>query len=223
MSCAAGDVASFTARLLTGVTPRWVGCEPEHGPRIYYANHSSHLDPLMIWACLPRDLRNRVHPVAARDYWRTGRLRRYLARDIFKAILIDRRSMERQAIDRESLKRLRKQLDVMSRVLEADRSLILFPEGTRRIEEGLGDFLPGIYHLARRCKGVVCVPVFLNNMNRILPKGEFLPVPIMGSVFFGAPIAYNSGESKEAFLAKAHTSLLELMDGALGKETSRVG
>src|SRR5437016_4277515 len=82
-------------RLLTGAQARWVGVAPvlEDGSiptRIYFANHSSHLDAPVIWSSLPDPLRKRTRPVAGRDYWEKNAIRRYFAKHVFRAVLIER-------------------------------------------------------------------------------------------------------------------------------------
>jgi 1-acyl-sn-glycerol-3-phosphate acyltransferase len=44
-------------RVLTGSQARWWGCPPKAEQRIYFANHQSHADLVMIWAALPKELR----------------------------------------------------------------------------------------------------------------------------------------------------------------------
>ncbi len=192
-------------RLLTGAQARWAGCAPEPVQRIYFANHTSHLDFPVIWAALPPELRSRTRPVAARDYWDATRLRRYLARDVFRAIMIDRTGAGRGD-----------PLRPMEEALDAGDSLIICPEGTRAVDEdaAMGAFKSGLYHLARRHPRVQLVPVHLENLNRILPKGEYILIPLLAAVRFGAPIAIAPDESKEAFLGRARQAVINLEDAA---------
>jgi 1-acyl-sn-glycerol-3-phosphate acyltransferase len=196
----AASVLARLTRLVTGVRARWVCAPPWGTPRVYFANHSSHLDTLAIWASLPEPMRSRTRPVAAADYWDRPGLRRWLAVRVLNALLVDR-SGERGS--RESLRQL-------AAALDAGDSLILFPEGTRGDGAALGELRPGIYFVARQCPGALLIPVRLQNLNRILPKGEILPVPILGSATFGVPIRLNPGEDREAFLARARTALMSL-------------
>ena len=73
------------AKLISGANVRWVGCAPEIRQRIYFANHTSNLDALVIWASLPPSVRDLTRPVAARDYWIKDPLRRYLANHVLNA------------------------------------------------------------------------------------------------------------------------------------------
>lgn len=192
-------------RLLTGAQARWVGCAPDPVQRIYFANHTSHLDFPVIWASLPPALRQMARPVAARDYWEATRLRRYLARDVFRAIMIDRNAAGHD-----------NPLRPMEEALAAGDSLIIFPEGTRAVDEdaGLGPFKSGLYHLAQRYPDVQLVPVHLENLNRILPKGEYILIPLLAAVSFGAPIRLLPDEDKQAFLDRARALVAKLEDAA---------
>ena len=194
---------AILVKLLTGSNARWVGCEPCPRQRVYFANHTSHLDALVLWTALPPALRALARPVAARDYWEASALRRHLATRVFNAVLIDRHQPSAHA--RNPLEPLLSALD------HADRhSLILFPEGTRGVGPDAGPFKSGLYHLARHRPDVELVPVLIDNMNRILPKGELLPVPLLGGLSFGAPMHVGDGEGKAAFLERARQAVNSL-------------
>ncbi|MEY1580142.1 lysophospholipid acyltransferase family protein [Providencia manganoxydans] len=198
-----GMLLSFTCRLLTGVRTRWVGCQPTIASRIYYANHSSHLDGLVIWAGLPPLMRHAVHPVAAKDYWDKTPFRRYLVNKVFRAVLIDRKG---DGPAKENV------LEPLEAILAKSESLILFPEGTRGDGEELSHFKSGIYHLSKKYPNVEVVPVYLENLNRVLPKGSKLVVPIICSAVVGQPLApLAEEESKAEFLQRAKLALEELM------------
>lgn len=185
-------------RLLTGVKSFWLQPPDPIAPTLYFANHSSHLDGLVIWASLPKPLRQRVHSVAAADYWQKTPLRRYLARRIFNAVLVER---HRQSTSRDPL------VPLVATLTQGD-SLIFFPEGTRGDGETLGQFKSGLFHLAQRCPEARLVPVWLENMNRVLPKGSRLVVPIICRARFGEPITGPAAdESKTDFLARATQAL----------------
>jgi 1-acyl-sn-glycerol-3-phosphate acyltransferase len=187
-------------RLLVGAYPRWVGCGPEATQRIYFANHSSHIDTLAIWAALPLDLRRRTRPVAARDYWGTGGIRSYIALKGLHAVLIERSREERTADP----------LAPLYEALSAGDSLIIFPEGTRGTEAMPGPFKSGIYHLGSRFPDVQLVPVFLENLNRAMPKGVSLPIPLTCTVRFGQPLERIADEPKADFLARARAAVIAL-------------
>jgi 1-acyl-sn-glycerol-3-phosphate acyltransferase len=190
------------ARLASGPSVRCVAGTPCRGQCIFFANHGSHLDFVVLWAALPRELRDRTRPVAARDYWEANPLRHFAATRIFRAVLVDRAG--------GSLGQLRAQLDLLIAALDAGDSLIIFPEGTRGSGERIAPFKSGLDYLARQRPHVDLVPVHLHNLNRIMPKGEFLPVPQLSRITFGAPLHPREGETKAAFLERAREAVASL-------------
>jgi len=187
-------------RLLVGAYPRWLGCDPGPAQRIYFANHTSHIDTLAIWSALPPQLRATTRPVAAKDYWDKGLLRRYIANQGLHVVLIERAKEGRQGDP----------LQPLADALEQGESLIIFPEGTRGTAALPAAFKSGLYHLAQRFPAVELVPVYLENLHRSMPKGTIMPVPLICTVRFGTPVARISDESKEAFLARARDAVVAL-------------
>jgi 1-acyl-sn-glycerol-3-phosphate acyltransferase len=187
-----GQSLALLAKLVSGFTVRWIGSEPDICQRVYFANHTSHLDAVVLWASLPGQLRQWTRPVAAQDYWGQGAVRRFLARS-FNAILIDRKQ----------IKVHQSPVDLMLREIGDSYSLIVFPEGSRAVDGEMGEFKSGLYYLAKKRPDLELVPVYMDNMNRILPRGEFMPVPLLSSISIGAPIFLESGESKHDFLERA--------------------
>jgi 1-acyl-sn-glycerol-3-phosphate acyltransferase len=187
-------------RALCGSRARWQGCEPAACPRIYFANHTSHLDAVVLWATLPAPLRARTRPVAAKDYWEASRFRRWMAEKVFHALLIERRKVTVHE----------NPLHDMLKALDAGDSLILFPEGTRSSHLEPQPFKSGLFHLAKERPAVALIPVYLENLNRILPKGEILPVPLLGSVTLGTPVKLAAGETKDSFLGRARNAVWDL-------------
>jgi 1-acyl-sn-glycerol-3-phosphate acyltransferase len=202
-----GELVAGLIRLVTGARARWAGLAPapDSGPtpkRIYFANHTSNLDAPVIWASLPAELRRKTRPVAARDYWDGGGIRRWLATRIFRVVLIERKNVTART----------NPLASMEAALDAGESLILFPEGGRGTDDDgeMNDFKPGLWHLARKHPDAELVPVYLENLNRILPKGDFLLIPLQAAVTFGAPIKPLEGEEKPVFLARARDAVAAL-------------
>jgi 1-acyl-sn-glycerol-3-phosphate acyltransferase len=203
----AGGLAGL-ARLVSGATGRWVGCRPEPRQRIYFANHTSHLDFVVLWATLPPTLRRLTRPVAAEDYWGAG-LRHYVITRVFDGVLVPRgsgRAAERSA----QVDAARRTVERVAAALGREHSLIIFPEGTRGPGPEVAPFKSGLYHLCALRPDVELVPVYLENLNRILPKGELLPVPFLSSVTFGVPIRVGAEESKAAFLERARAAVTAL-------------
>ena len=204
------SLLAAVARGITGVQVQWAGCEPDERQRIYFANHTSHLDFVVLWSALPPEIRGRTRPIAAKDYWEETPLRRYLAENVFKALLVERGAMTKAKSPEEAKFVGRMLIEDMAAALGTLNSLILFPEGTRGSGEKVGEFRGGLYYLALRRPDVELVPAYLENMNRILPKGEFLPVPMLSLLTFGKPMQVEPAEQKEAFLERAREAVSSL-------------
>jgi 1-acyl-sn-glycerol-3-phosphate acyltransferase len=188
-------------RLLTGAQARWHGCPPKAEQRIYFANHQSHADLVMIWAALPQELRGITRPIAARDYWTKTPLKQWITTAVFHAVYVER---ERKG-DEDPLQPL---IDALTH----GDSLVLFPEGTRGHAEEPQPFKAGLYNLALKFPEVVLVPAWINNVQRVMPKGEVVPVPILCSVTFGAPMRVEAGEDRRVFLDRARQAVIALRD-----------
>ena len=194
------------AKLLTGVRAIWSGTGPKAEQTLYFANHTSHGDFVLLWATLPPDLRALTRPVAGQDYWDASALRRFIGRDVFNALMIRRDGSVAPGSDAAL-----NPVEQMTEALHAGDSLIMFPEGTRNIgEEVLLPLKSGLYHLARACPQVRLVPVWIENLKRVLPKGMLVPVPLACTVRYGTPIRLAEGEDKAAFIARARAAMLDL-------------
>jgi 1-acyl-sn-glycerol-3-phosphate acyltransferase len=266
-------------RLLTGAQARWYGCPPKAEQRIYFANHQSHADLVMIWAALPEELRSITRPIAARDYWANTPVKRWITTEVFNAVYVERQaaagspsapvvpvaaetpvqtveapaaaeriepSMEpllpRSApVDTAPVRtEIQGELDlpaqpvsipeapaappVLPAAREADPlaplidalrsgdSIIIFPEGTRGHTGEPQKFKSGLSALATQFPEVVLVPAWIDNVQRVMPKGEIVPVPILCSVTFGAPIRVEAGEERRPFLDRARAAVIALRD-----------
>ncbi|GIK85858.1 MAG: 1-acyl-sn-glycerol-3-phosphate acyltransferase [Betaproteobacteria bacterium] len=197
---AADGICAF-ARLLTGARALWKGTAPAAVQRIYYGNHTSHGDFVLIWASLPEELRVRTRPVAGADYWNATPLRRWLAHEVLRGVVIERTKTDGGADP----------VAQMGAALDAGDSLILFPEGTRNTTDApLLPFRSGIWRVVAAHPDVECVPVWIENLNRVMPKGEFLPIPLLCTLSFGEPVRIAPGEAKDAFLDRLAGALLAL-------------
>jgi 1-acyl-sn-glycerol-3-phosphate acyltransferase len=199
MSSAAlmGVLLAFIARLITGAQGHWRGCAPKAEQRIYFANHQSHLDWVLIWAALPHDLRATTRPIAARDYWTKTPFKKWLTTAVFNAVYVSRQ----KTADEDPLEPL---VDALNH----GDSLVIFPEGTRSNKGEPMPFKAGLFHLAEQFPAVPLVPAWIDNVQRVMPKGEVVPVPILCTVSFGAPITLQPGEDKRAFLERAREAVL---------------
>lgn len=193
-------------RLLTGAQARWYGCPPKAEQRIYFANHQSHIDLILIWAALPTELRSITRPIAAKDYWAGSGFKKWLTSAVFNAIYIDRtRTKDADGIEQDPLEPL---VDA----LKSGDSIILFPEGTRGFAPEPQPFKAGLFNLAVQFPQVVLVPTWIHNVQRVMPKGEVIPVPVLCSVTFGTPMKVESGEERHVFLDRARLNVIALRD-----------
>ena len=188
-------------RVLTGAQARWLGCPPKAEQRIYFANHQSHADLVLIWAALPHDLRSITRPIAARDYWTKTPFKQWITTAVFNAIYVSR---DRTA-DQDPL-------EPLVEALGKGDSIILFPEGTRGHADEPAAFKAGLYNLTLRFPNVVLVPTWINNVQRVMPKGEVVPVPVLCSVTFGAPLKLGETEERRAFLDRARLAVIGLRE-----------
>ena len=196
------QVLYFFVSFITGVRPKFEGdiaFSPEK--KVYSANHASHGDFVMVWISLPKPWRKLARPVAGADYWLKGKIRRFVIQQVFNGLLIMRNGNDPKAITAQ-----------MTAALQEGSSLIIFPEGTRNTDDDvvLLPFKSGIYHLARENPDVQFVPIWIDNINRVLPKGKLVPVPIICSVNIGQEMQLFPGESKDEFLQRARDAMLAL-------------
>lgn len=224
------------ARALTGVRSLWTGCAPEPRQRVYFANHTSHTDFLLLWASLPPALRAVTRPVAGADYWLASPLRRFIINDVFNGVLVERKPHASQqdklppspqaishqdeparaspATDPTPIPRTcSTALQPLHDALKQGHSLIIFPEGTRNLGDELLPFKSGIYHLTREWPQVEFVPVWLENLHRVMPKGHVIPLPLLCTVTFGAPVPLQPNDSpdpKTLYLQRCRDALQAL-------------
>jgi 1-acyl-sn-glycerol-3-phosphate acyltransferase len=195
----AGFVLSTVARLITGAQGHWIGTTPKAEQRIYFANHQSHFDAVLVWAALPHELRATTRPIAARDYWTSSKLKHWITREVFNAVYVSRTRQE----DEDPLQPL-------FEVLQNGDSLVIFPEGTRGFQGDPLPFKAGLYHLTEQYPNAQLIPTWIDNVQRVMPKGEVVPVPLLCSVSFGAPVVLAPGEDKRAFLERARAAVIAL-------------
>jgi 1-acyl-sn-glycerol-3-phosphate acyltransferase len=194
-----GLLLNFIARLITGAQGHWMGCPPTAEQRIYFANHQSHLDWVLIWAALPTDLRSATRPIAAKDYWQSSPFKHWLTREVFNAVYVARQRTDDQD-----------PLEPLADALRQGDSLVIFPEGTRSNKGEPQAFKSGLYHLAEQFPDVQLIPAWVDNVQRVMPKGEVVPVPILCTVTFGAPLRLEPGEDKRSFLDRARAAVVSL-------------
>jgi 1-acyl-sn-glycerol-3-phosphate acyltransferase len=194
--------------VILGANARWFCPKDTTVQRVYFANHTSHLDTLLLWSLLPPQVRRLTRPVAAKEHWDATCVRRFVAQEVFNAVLIARPDQAGSGVSHVTL--ASQAFTTMLEAMGETNSLIIFPEGTRGSGQVMRPFKSGLYHLACHRPGLEMIPVYLENLNRILPKGELLPVPLLSSVSFGAPLHLGEHESKTSFLERARHAIEEL-------------
>ena len=146
------------------------------------------------------------------DYWQNGRLRRYVADAVLDAVLIERGKLDRNADPTAPV----------LAALDAGASVIIFPEGTRNTTDApLLPFKAGLYRLAEARPAVPLVPVWIENVCRVMPKGELLPLPLLCSVTFGRGLTLDTAERRPLFLERARAALLALRPRDATADTGR--
>lgn len=194
----AGAIVIF-ARGITAVRGVWKGVAPAPTRRVYFANHTSNADFILLWAAIPAQYRRHTRPVAAADYWLKSTFRAFIGRDVVRGVLIDRNPETRT----------QDPVSQMAEATDAGASLIIFPEGLRNMTDApLLPFKTGLFHLATTRPELELVPVWIENLNRVMPKGEIIPVPFLCTVTFGAPLEYNTDKAR--FLQAAYDAVLAL-------------
>jgi len=186
--------------LITAVQGFWPDGTPDMRQAVYFANHTSNGDTILLWSVLPARLRRRTRPVAAADYWLNHPVKKFIGEHVFNCVLIQR----------DPKARSQDPVAQMTQALDDGSSLILFPEGTRNTNAEMLPFKPGLFHLAEQRPDIALVPVWIENLNRVLPKGEVIPLPFICTVRFGRPMALEPGEGKAQFLKRAEAAVLAL-------------
>lgn len=198
-----GSLISFILRkaicFITGTRSFWTDKQPTSIQKIYYTNHTSHIDFILLWSSLPREIREVTRPVAGGDYWHKTRLRRFIISDVFQGIMISSNNPD--------------SLFNVKVALNAGHSVIFFPEGTRNLDSNhaLLPFKSGLFHLSQAFPEIDILPVWIENVNRVMPKGTFIPLPILSNIYFGTPLSREiKTVNKDKFLQEARTMLINL-------------
>ena len=167
---------------------------PEDGPAIIAANHNSHLDTVTLMSLWPLIKLHRLRPVAAADYFLTNRWLAWFSLNVMHILPIDRLRKDRTSDP----------LAEMSDCLAQGEMLLLFPEGSRGAPEQLSEFKTGVARLTERFPDAPIVPIFMHGLGKILPKGDFLPVPFFVDVVIGEPI-YWRGSVEDTMQVYQHS------------------
>jgi 1-acyl-sn-glycerol-3-phosphate acyltransferase len=168
---------------------------PTSGPAILVANHNSHLDTLVLMSLFPLSKVQHLRPVANEEYFlKQNSYLAWFARHILHIIPV---STEAGSC-RDNSCNHRNFFKNCADAIAQNQILILYPEGTRGTPESLGEFKSGIAHLAKQHPHVPIVPIFLDGLGKALPKGDFLIVPLLCSIYIGEAMYWNG--QKQIFL-----------------------
>lgn len=191
-------IARPLAEFLTGADVIGRQHLPTRGPAIIAANHTSHVDTLMLLTVFPARLMGRLRPVAAADYFLRGPVIGWFSRTLVGIVPIDRAG--------------RSQKDVLAparEALAAGDIVIIFPEGTRGPgDDELAPLKAGVARLAEACPEAPVTPVWIEGAGRVLPKGAVLPAPMNCTLMVGEPLRW-AGD-RAGFLEALKDALLAL-------------
>ncbi len=174
---------------------------PRAGPAILVANHNSHLDTLALFALFSSDEAGSLRSVAAQDYFRAGSLIGWIARRLLGAITVARAWRPAEGDP----------LAGCSSALDSGEILILYPEGTRGTPGRMSELKAGVAYLARRHPEVPVIPITLSGMDRVLPKGAAVPLPLTVAVNVGQPRCWAGGDCRD-FMAELRTALASTVE-----------
>ncbi len=156
----------------------------ERQPFIIIANHSSHLDTLLLFSCFPFCKINNIRAVAALDYFFAHTITKVLGHLFCNIIPINRKSADFIAFS------------MCDRILRSGGSIILFPEGTRTRDGNMGDFKPGLGILIKKTK-VSVLPAYIRGTYRCLDYRRTLPRSGPIHVRFGEPISLEESQLRK--------------------------
>ncbi|MFI4935635.1 MAG: lysophospholipid acyltransferase family protein [Caulobacterales bacterium] len=186
------------ARFLTGADVIDRQRLPSVGPAIIAANHTSHVDTLLLLTIFPARVMSRVRPVAAADYFLKGPLISWFSRNLVGIVPIVRAGGGRGDV-----------LAPIRQALAQGDIVIVFPEGTRGTPtDEIGPLKSGISRLAAAFPDAPVTPVWIEGAGRVLPKGAHVPAPLNCTVLVGKPLYGRDGRA--ALMEALRASLMDL-------------
>ena len=162
------------------------------GPCLFIANHSSHLDTLLVHHAMPRSLRRRLYFGAAQDRWFVKGKKKLVLKPWYQSLVLGNFPILRGGGSRA--------LSYARWLLQRGQNVFLFPEGTRATTEELGDFKLGCALLALG-EGVPVVPIYLAGLQKIRPKGSRKPEPGAATIEILPPVHFSAGSDAAAATA----------------------
>ena len=200
--------AMLLARLVFGLDGRGRQHVPRRGAVLFVANHSSHLDSPIVGAAAPRQLSF----LAKAELFTIPLFGRFIR-------ALNARPLRREGPDPSALR-------MALKVLEENRALLIFPEGTRGPEGELREAKTGAGMLAMM-SGATVIPVYIKGSGRAWPRESRFPRPAKITVTFGPPLRFERkpGQDKKEQYAAASRAMMdaiaELMTTATGVGAKR--
>jgi 1-acyl-sn-glycerol-3-phosphate acyltransferase len=136
---------------------------PTRPPFVIVANHSSHLDAIVLAAAMPGRLWNCVFPIAAGDTFFETPVTAAFAAGLLNALPMWRRNCGSHAMR-----------ELRERLVSEPCGYILFPEGTRSRTGEMTSFKPGLGMIVAGTD-VPVVPVHIHGAYEAAPPGRRLP------------------------------------------------
>lgn len=196
-------IARPVAKLMTGADLTGREHLPSKGPAIVAANHTSHVDTLLMLSIFPAVAISKVRPAAAADYFLKDPVVGWFSRNIIGIVPVARDKVRTEGEDV-----LRPALDALAR----GEIVVVFPEGTRGDGDELSRLKNGVARLAEAYPDAPVIPVWIQGAGRVLPKGEVVPVPMTCAVLVGPPIHWQG--RRTAFMDALRQGLQSLKDDA---------
>ena len=165
-------------RLFVGISFPNSNTFPVNGQCIYVANHNSHLDTAAFLAMIPMKNHLDAHPIAANDYFGKSKMARAFFEFFFNTLLIERKG----------LKNFEKSMGTINQALNQNKSILLFPEGSRGEPEIMGQFKNGIAYILKTHPTIPFVPIYMQGLGKAMPKGDSVIIPHDSKVIVGNPI-----------------------------------
>ncbi len=169
---------------------------------VIVANHNSHFDTMALLAAVPGGHIGGVKAVAAGDYFGKTGIKKWASEFFVDALLIPRSRPRPGTSDPDPIQ-------MMIDALDNGNSLIIFPEGTRGEPGVMQPFKKGIGLILSERPYIPFVPVYMQGIHKLLPKGGTVPVPFDNSVRFGQPV-FCKGMTIEEIVARAEAEVLAL-------------
>jgi 1-acyl-sn-glycerol-3-phosphate acyltransferase len=170
---------------------------PSKGPVIIASNHLSFSDSIFMPVVVPRD----VTFLAKSEYFTSPGLKGFIKKITFIAL-------GQVPVDRSGGKRSEAAIITGLRLLQENRCVGIYPEGTRSPDGRLYKGRTGIARMAIE-SGAPVIPVAMFNTAEIQPTGQVVPKVRRVEMVFGEPMYFSGDSTDQAVLRSATNELME--------------